>query len=127
VDYAGDPSTTGCGEEGARVVDRLRVAEVRVIEAHPVGVVQDLGTFEGRRESLGVVEVEGMYLDSISEWVFAIGRVCKGTDAIAGSEQPLGDVAAGVAKGTRYDVQIIHFNVVLPPNAGAQRPAKPAG
>jgi len=80
-----------------------------VIEAHPVGVVQDLGTFEGRRESLGVVEVEGMYLDSISEWLFAIGGVCKGTDAIAGSEQPLGDVAARVAKSTRYNVQVTHL------------------
>ena len=79
-----------------------------MIEAHPVGVVQDLGTFEGRRESLGVVEVEGMYLDSISEWLFAIGGVRKGTDAIAGSEQPLGDVAARVAKSTRYNVQVTH-------------------
>ena len=108
MDYAQDPSTPGCGEEGARVVDCLRVAEVRVIEAHPVGVVEDLGTFEGRRESLGVVEVEGMYLDSISEWLFAIGGVRKGTDAIAGSEQPLGDVAARVAKSTRYNVQVTH-------------------
>jgi hypothetical protein len=79
VDYAGDRSATGRREEGARVVDCLRVPEVSVIEPHPVGVVQDLGTFERTRESLRVIEVEGMYLDSISERVLAIGRIGKGS------------------------------------------------
>ena len=38
---------------------------------------------------------------------------------MASSEQPLGDVAAGVAEGTRYYVQlaiISHCGPVLPPN-----------
>jgi hypothetical protein len=105
VDYAGNSCATRRGEEGARVVHGLRVAEVSVIEAHPVGVVQNLHSTEGPREPLGVVEVEGMYLDSISERMLAIGRIGEGPDAIPGSEQPFGDVAAGIAEGTRYNVQ----------------------
>jgi hypothetical protein len=63
----------GGGEEDASVIDGLRVAEVSVIEANPVGIVENPGPSKRVRESLGVVEVEGMDFDSISEGVFAIG------------------------------------------------------
>ena len=90
-----------------------------MIEPHPVGVVQDLGTLEGARQPFGVVEVKRMYLDSIPERMFAIRRVGESSDAASSSEQPFGDVAAGVAEGARYYVQfaiISHCDSVLPPN-----------
>ena len=82
VDHAGNRSTTRRAEEGARVLDCLRVAEVGLIEANPIGVVQDLGTFQGTREPLGMVEVEGMYVDSIPERMLAIWRIGEGPDAV---------------------------------------------
>src|SRR6266581_3169996 len=106
MDYTRDCCAARRVEEDARVVDCLRVPEVGVIKPHPVGVVQDLGTLEGGHEPLGTVEVERMHLDSIPERMFAIRRVGEGSDAVASSEQPLGDVAAGVAEGARYYVQL---------------------
>jgi hypothetical protein len=38
--------------------------------------------------------------------MLAIGRIGEGPDAISGSEQPFGDVAAGIAEGTCYNVQL---------------------
>jgi hypothetical protein len=120
MDYPRDCCAARRLEEGARVVDCLRVPEVGMIEPHPVGVVQDLGTLEGARELLRVVEVERMYLDSIPERMLAIRRVGESSDAVASLEQPLGDVAAGVAEGARYYVQfaiISHRGPLLLPNA----------
>jgi len=119
MDYTRDCCATRRFEEGARVVDCLRVPEVGMIEPHPVGVVQDLGTLERAREPLRVVEVERMYLDSIPERMLAIRRVGESSHAVASLEQPLGDVAAGVAEGARYYVQfaiISHRGPVLLPN-----------
>jgi hypothetical protein len=61
-----------------------------------------------------------MYLDSIPERMLAIRRVGESSDAVASLEQPLGDVAAGVAEGARYYVQfaiISHRGPLLLPNA----------
>src|SRR6266404_2509570 len=102
MNYPRDCCAARCLEEGARVVDCLRVPKVGMIEPHPVGVVQDLGTLEGAREPLRVVEVERMYLDSIPERMLALRRVGESSDAVASVEQPLGDVAAGVAEGACY-------------------------
>jgi len=58
--------------------------------------------------------------------MLAIGRIGEGPDAIPGSEQPFGDVAAGIAEGTCDDVQlaiISHRGPVLPPNGRVERRA----
>jgi hypothetical protein len=64
-----------------------------------------------------------MYLDSIPERMFAIGRVGESSDAVASLEQSFGDVAAGIAEGARYYVQlaiISHRGPVLPPTVQNQ-------
>jgi hypothetical protein len=50
--------------------------------------------------------------DAISERVRAVWMARERSHARAGSEQPLGDVSARVAEGSRYDVNPSRFDVL---------------
>jgi hypothetical protein len=45
-----------------------------------------------------------VYLDPIAERMVPIGRIRERPDALAGPEEPFGDVATGVAETSGYDV-----------------------
>jgi hypothetical protein len=106
VDHARDACAMRCGEQFASVFDRLRMAKISVIEAYPVGIVENGRALKRAFEFVRVFEVERVDLDSISEGVRAVRGVCKSTHAMASAKQSVGDVAPGVSKGARYNVQL---------------------
>ena len=90
-----------------RSFDRLRVAEVPVIEAHPVSVIEDRSAFERGLKQLRAIEVEGVGLDSISKEMETVRRIGERANPVAGSYQSRGNVTARIAKGACDDVQLI--------------------
>jgi hypothetical protein len=64
----------------------LRKAEVRVVEAHPVGVVEDRRAFEQGREAFRAIEVERVRVDPTSKRITAVRRIRERANAVAGVE-----------------------------------------
>jgi len=91
VDDAFDAGGAGGVEEGFGVGDGVVEGEELVIEADPVGVVENVGAFEGLGEFVGVVEGEGADFELVAEGVWAVGGVGECADADASVEELLGD------------------------------------
>jgi hypothetical protein len=89
-----------------------------VIEAHPVGVIEDPRAVERAGQILGAAEVQRADFDAIAERVLAIRRVGERADARAACQQKLGDVTAGVTEGAGDDMKIRWHHSAPPPWIG---------
>lgn len=96
---------TACGfKEGQRVLHRLRVGEIAMVEAYPVGVIQCLCALQRAYQFVGTVEVVRMSLYQAAERIAPLSGVCQGAYALAVLDQPSRDVLARVAEGSSDDV-----------------------
>ena len=68
-------------KEPQRVVDRNAVREPSMVEANPIGVVEDFSALERRDEFVGLIERERQRLDAAPKWVLSIRRVGYGSDS----------------------------------------------
>ena len=74
-----------------------------MVEAHPVGVVQDPGALQAGDQGGSVREVEGGNADFACELARAMGRIGQGSNLASAREQSGRDVFAGIAEGAGND------------------------
>jgi hypothetical protein len=74
------------------------MGKARMVEPHPIGVVKHINSSERLGELLRVVESERKNAEAIAQGQGTLGGIRKGNDRVAGIEEPLGQVSAGVAE-----------------------------
>src|ERR1035441_1673013 len=77
------------------------MGEVAVIEAHPVGIVENRSAPQRLHQLRLVREVKWASLDLIAEGIGATGRISQRAHAMPRRQKPCGNVFPRVAEGTR--------------------------
>lgn len=94
-------------KQNAAVLDCMGVAEASVIEAYPIGVIEDGCSFEGGSEQLGPIKVEWMNFDAVFKEMQWVRRISQRANLTSRRYQSCGNVTARISKGTCDDVQFI--------------------
>ena len=95
----------GCStEERARVLDRTGERRGPVVEADPVGVVEDANVGERLAHGYRVVEAERSHLDAALERIRSLRMTGQVPHALAPVDEEAGEVRAAVAEGSRDGV-----------------------
>src|SRR5450759_1860462 len=104
-----DPLDTGfpCGvEESEGVPHGIGVRELAVVEANPVGVVEDRDALQVLGQESGLIKIEMVWLDAISERIRSGHRIGQGDHIPVLVEETLGDVLAAVTVSTGYGMSL---------------------
>ena len=120
--YCGPEQSTGVFGGGV-------MSDAAAGKADPVGVVQDIGSFEAGDQLWGVAEVQRPHLHVVAEG--AAGDQCAGesSDSTALVQQAPGDVLAGVAEspGDYADARLAHHLCGCSAGCGAAVTTDPPG
>ena len=112
MDHAADAGGAGGVEERACCRRRPK-GEVAVVEADPVGVVEDIRAAERCRQFFRLGKMKRMHFQLLAQGLCRSRGIGEGADLVPGPQKALGDVLAGVSEGLGDDVKGLGHGVMI--------------
>ena len=111
--HAPDARAPRCRQQRQGVFHRLRMGEQPMIEAHPIGIVQNVHSRQRRREPVRLTKSQRTHFHIGAKGIFSAGGIRQRDDPLPFRKQPRRHITTGIAErpGDSVHLVIIYITV----------------